>query len=303
MRTSMLVAAVGVALSLASGAGEGVATADDSGALTRLVDDAAERLQTADPVAASKYLTGGAVDDPVREQEVIDSVTAGADAKNIDSDFVHDVFRNQIDATDSRAQPVRPWKINPGQLRRRLRISPDLEHHRHTERGDGGRDCCAMECAARQDVPRRADAALDAGAAERLGISVTDLHCLNIVEQGGGVTAGRLATESGLTTGAVTSVVDRLERAGYARRVRDQTDRRKVNVEVTPRFYERAEEVWGPIAADWERELGARFSAAQLDHDRRLPRTGPRAGSASLRAHPGVASPRPRCSRSTSPTS
>ena len=109
-----------------------------------------------------------------------------------------------------------------------------------------------------------ADAALDARAAERLGISATDLQCLTIVEQGGGVTAGRLATESGLTTGAVTSVVDRLERAGYARRVRDQTDRRKVNVEVTPAFYASAEEVWGPIASDWERQLGARFSAAQL---------------------------------------
>ena len=35
-------------------------------------------------------------------------------------------------------------------------------------------------------------------------------------------------------------------------------------MEVTPRFYERAEEVWGPIASDWERQLGARFSAAQL---------------------------------------
>ncbi len=78
------------------------------------------------------------------------------------------------------------------------------------------------------------------------------------------MTAGRLATESGLTTGAVTSVVDRLERAGYARRARDQADRRKVNVEVTPAFYARAEEIWGPIASDWERELGARFSADQL---------------------------------------
>ena len=109
-----------------------------------------------------------------------------------------------------------------------------------------------------------ADAALDARAAERLGISATDLQCLTIVEQGGGVTAGQLATESGLTTGAVTSVVDRLERAGYARRARDQNDRRKVNVEVTPEFYARAEEVWGPVASDWERELGARFSAEEL---------------------------------------
>ena len=121
------------------------------------------------------------------------------------------------------------------------------------------------ELIGRYRAATNADAALDARAADRLGISVTDLHCLNVVERGGGVTAGQLATESGLTTGAVTSVVDRLERAGFARRVRDQADRRKVNVEVTPAFYARAEDIWGPIAADWERELGARFSADQLD--------------------------------------
>jgi len=121
------------------------------------------------------------------------------------------------------------------------------------------------ELIGRYRAATNADAALDARAAERLGISITDLHCLNVVERGGGVTAGQLATESGLTTGAVTSVVDRLERAGFARRVRDQADRRKVNVEVTPAFYARAEDIWGPIAADWERELGARFSADQLD--------------------------------------
>jgi DNA-binding MarR family transcriptional regulator len=108
------------------------------------------------------------------------------------------------------------------------------------------------------------DAAFDVLAAKRLGVSITDLQCLNVVERGGGVTAGQLATESGLTTGAVTAVVDRLERAGYARRVHDTTDRRKVNVEVTPHFYARAEDIWGPVAADWERELTERFSADQL---------------------------------------
>ncbi len=120
------------------------------------------------------------------------------------------------------------------------------------------------ELIARYRAATSADAAFDGRAAARLGISVTDLQCLNVVERGGGVTAGRLAGESGLTTGAVTSVIDRLERAGYARRVRDPTDRRKVHVEVTPRFYARAEEIWGPVAADWERELMAAFSAEQL---------------------------------------
>src|SRR4029450_7222494 len=51
-------------------------------------------------------------------------------------------------------------------------------------------------------------------AAERLGVNRTDLHCLNTIENAGGLTAGELARETGLTTGAVTGVIDRLERAG-----------------------------------------------------------------------------------------
>jgi DNA-binding MarR family transcriptional regulator len=108
------------------------------------------------------------------------------------------------------------------------------------------------------------DVAFDKLAAARLGVSVTDLHCLNVVESRDGVTAGELATQSGLTTGAVTAVIDRLERAGFARRVRDERDRRKVIVEVTPAFYERAAEIWGPVAAEWQRDLTDRFTAAEL---------------------------------------
>src|SRR5262245_29033631 len=88
------------------------------------------------------------------------------------------------------------------------------------------------------------DSAYDNLAAKRLGVNRTDLHCLNTIENAGGLTAGQLATEVGLTTGAVTGVVDRLERAGLARRVADPGDRRRVKVEVTPAFYERAREIW-----------------------------------------------------------
>jgi DNA-binding MarR family transcriptional regulator len=107
--------------------------------------------------------------------------------------------------------------------------------------------------------------AWDNRAAEALGVNVTDLHCLNIVENRGDITAGALAAEAGLTTGAVTGVVDRLERAGYARRVPDPSDRRRVKIEVTDHFYATADKVWGPLAADWEAELARRFTGAQLD--------------------------------------
>jgi DNA-binding MarR family transcriptional regulator len=108
------------------------------------------------------------------------------------------------------------------------------------------------------------DSAFDNLAAERLGVSRTDLHCLNAIENGGGLTAGQLAAAAGLTSGAVTGVVDRLERAGFARRVPDPDDRRRVKVEVTPRFYERARRIWGPLKEDWEASLADRFTAAEL---------------------------------------
>jgi DNA-binding MarR family transcriptional regulator len=109
------------------------------------------------------------------------------------------------------------------------------------------------------------DSAFDNLAAERLGVNRTDLHCLNIIQNAGGLTAGELAAESGLTTGAVTGVIDRLERAGFARRVPDPEDRRRVKVEVTPKFYARADKIWGPMAAEWESSLCTGFTAEQLE--------------------------------------
>jgi DNA-binding MarR family transcriptional regulator len=109
------------------------------------------------------------------------------------------------------------------------------------------------------------DSAFDNLAAERLGVNRTDLHCLNIIQNAGGLTAGELAAEAGLTSGAVTGVIDRLERVGFARRVSDPDDRRRVKVEVTPKFYARASRIWGPLAADWELSLRSRFTAEQLE--------------------------------------
>ncbi len=109
------------------------------------------------------------------------------------------------------------------------------------------------------------DNAFDNLAAEILGLSRTDLECVSIIERNGGLSAGELAAESGLTTGAVTGVVDRLERAGYATRGPDPADRRKVVVTVTPAFYDRAREIWGPMAADWQERIAKRFTGEELD--------------------------------------
>jgi DNA-binding MarR family transcriptional regulator len=66
------------------------------------------------------------------------------------------------------------------------------------------------------------------------GISSSDLECLDFLILEGRVTAGRLAEVTGLTTGAITGVVDRLEKAGFVRRERDETDRRKVFIAIVP---------------------------------------------------------------------
>lgn len=76
--------------------------------------------------------------------------------------------------------------------------------------------------------------------AGRLGLNSTDLKCLDLARAEASVTAGRIAELTGLTTAAVTSVIDRLEASGLVRRVRDISDRRKVMVVPVP---ERAAEV------------------------------------------------------------
>lgn len=109
------------------------------------------------------------------------------------------------------------------------------------------------------------DKAFDGLAAQRLGVTETDLHCLNIIETSGRLSAGELAAASGLTAGAITGVLDRLETAGFARRVPDPADRRRVNVKVTPAFYKAAEPIWSPVAGDWESTLSKRFTIEELD--------------------------------------
>jgi DNA-binding MarR family transcriptional regulator len=91
--------------------------------------------------------------------------------------------------------------------------------------------------------------------ADYLGLNRTDTRCLDIIERLDGVSAGRLATESGLSTGAVTTVLDRLERAGYARRVPDPGDRRRVLVELTPGARQLLRDMLAPLAEGTVRQL------------------------------------------------
>ena len=86
---------------------------------------------------------------------------------------------------------------------------------------------------------------LDEAAADYFGVNPTDQRAVDVIDQHGRITAGDLARELRLSTGAVTTLVDRLEAAGYARRVRDDDDRRRVLIEVTPAVAELSAQIYG----------------------------------------------------------
>lgn len=109
--------------------------------------------------------------------------------------------------------------------------------------------------------------AFDQAVAERLGLNRTDLRCLDLLLElamaGRDVTPARLVDASRLTPSTVTSVLDRLERAGYVRRVRDQENRRQVFLQLTQEFVALTRELFGPVARDGERQL-QHFSDAEV---------------------------------------
>jgi DNA-binding MarR family transcriptional regulator len=104
----------------------------------------------------------------------------------------------------------------------------------------------------------------DQAVADTIGINRTDLRCLDVIQREYPVPAGRLADQTGLTTGAITTVLDRLERAGYARRVRDPNDRRRVLVEPTLDGIEGAGDLYGEHLALAERAY-RRYNEKELE--------------------------------------
>ncbi|MGW2723046.1 MarR family winged helix-turn-helix transcriptional regulator [Streptomyces sp. NPDC001492] len=87
--------------------------------------------------------------------------------------------------------------------------------------------------------------------AQRIGLNVTDLTCFAYVIEAGEnlLTAGDLAARAHVTTGAVTGILNRLERAGYVTRRPDPTDRRRVRVAALPDAEARVREVYEPYYA------------------------------------------------------
>jgi DNA-binding MarR family transcriptional regulator len=111
---------------------------------------------------------------------------------------------------------------------------------------------------------QRATDVVDELVCQLMGVNRTDSRCLDILEQQGSMSAGDLAEASRLTTGAITAVIDRLERAGLARRVPDPADRRRVLVELTPKAYETAMELMVEPYRELYEPLAARYTDADL---------------------------------------
>jgi DNA-binding MarR family transcriptional regulator len=104
----------------------------------------------------------------------------------------------------------------------------------------------------------------DQAVGDALGLNATDMRCLDTIEREGPVPAGRLADATGLTSGAMTTALDRLERAGFARRRSDPSDRRRVLVELTPEARRRAGAFYGPHLEQAEK-LFRRYTREQIE--------------------------------------
>jgi DNA-binding MarR family transcriptional regulator len=105
---------------------------------------------------------------------------------------------------------------------------------------------------------------MDGTAARAMGVNRTDMRALDVVERIGPVTAGAIASAAGLTSGAVTAVIDRLVEKGYVRRVADPDDRRRVLIEKTEQLERISDRLYGPLA---ERAvpLLEKFSVAEIE--------------------------------------
>ena len=108
-----------------------------------------------------------------------------------------------------------------------------------------------------------AASAFDERVAKKFKLSRTDMRCLDILGRRGPMTAGQLSDESGLSTGAVTFLLDRLELAGMVKRRRDTDDRRRVWVELVPAAQKRLQHAQQPIVEEMK-QVTQRFKAEEL---------------------------------------
>jgi DNA-binding MarR family transcriptional regulator len=104
----------------------------------------------------------------------------------------------------------------------------------------------------------------NARAAERVGLGLTDMQLLHLLQLHGPSTPGRLAQGSGLSSGGVTVALDRLAAAGYVRREPNPQDRRSLLVTLLPGRLGRLQAMYKEVEAETRRTLGT-LSQADLE--------------------------------------
>ena len=102
-------------------------------------------------------------------------------------------------------------------------------------------------------------------AASRVGMTLTDMEVIDILESNGSMTAGQLADLTGLTTGAITGMINRLEEAGFVQRERDPNDARRVIVRLKPdndKMYE-IRSMFDSLGQGWD-EMASHYDDEQM---------------------------------------
>src|SRR2546425_10439383 len=97
-----------------------------------------------------------------------------------------------------------------------------------------------------------------------LGINRSDPRTLDVLEQEGPLPAGQLAKAVGLSTAAMTTVIDRLAARGFVARTSDPADRRRVIVELSPKLHQEMWPLYAPLAQMAE-EVYSRFTEEELE--------------------------------------
>ena len=93
-------------------------------------------------------------------------------------------------------------------------------------------------------------------AAEKVGLSLTDMQMIHMLQLYGPATPGRLAVWSGLSTGGVTVALDRLQKAGFIRREPNPADRRSLIVTLAPVRNRKLSAMYGEVESETRRLLG-----------------------------------------------
>jgi DNA-binding MarR family transcriptional regulator len=99
--------------------------------------------------------------------------------------------------------------------------------------------------------------------ADQLDMPLADIHAIGALREFEPIGAKRLAELMGMTSGAVTRLVDRLEQSGYVRRSPDPTDRRRVVLRVVGERVAEIERFYAPMGLRWQRQM-AQYTDDQL---------------------------------------